>query len=178
MAYGHFTKAEELSIEADISKPLKMLSELGAKEKRTLRRVLSAIGTDAKNKARKAYRGNGLRKVSGELNRSIIRKMLKSGQEVLISAKARNERNIFYGYALAKGSLIRARNADALRFQIDGKWITKQEVKLSEHDFIVSPVRDYLSSTAFREKLDKVIQREIDRIEKENGSNENRDAGS
>lgn len=167
MKYEHLAKAEELSIEADISEAISMLTELGAKEKRTLKKVLSQIGTDAKNKARKAYKSTGFGKGTGELKKSIIRKVLKNGKEVLISAKARNERNIFYGYALAKGSTIRPKNADALHFQTDGKWITAKEVKLKEHDFIVSPVKDYLSSTAFREKLDKVIEKEIDRIEKE-----------
>ena len=167
MKYQHLAKAEELSIEADISEAISMLTKLGAKEKRTLKKVLSQIGTDAKNKARKAYKSTGLGIGTGELKKSIIRKVLKNGKEVLISAKARNERNIFYGYALAKGSLIRPKNADALHFQIDGKWITAKEVKLKEHDFIVSPVKDYLQSSAFKEKLDKVVQKEIDRIEKE-----------
>lgn len=167
MKYEHLAKAEELSIEADISDAIKMLTELGAKEKRTLKKVLSQIGTDAKNKARKAYKSSGLGKGTGELKKSIIRKVLKNGKEVLISAKARNERNIFYGYALAKGSTIRPKNGEALHFQIDGKWITVKEVKLKEHDFISAPVKDYLQSTAFKEKLDKVIEKEIDRIEKE-----------
>lgn len=178
MRYQNMVKAEELSIEADISDSIKMLTELGAKEKRTLKKVLSAVGTDAKNKAKKAYKSSGLKKGTGELHKSIIRKVLKDGKEVLISAKARNDRNIFYGYALAKGSIIRAKNAENLKFQINGKWVAKQEVKLKEHDFIVSPVKAYLSSTAFQERLDKFVQKEIDRIEKESVKNENRDASS
>ena len=174
----HFTKAEEISIEADITDAVNMLISLGKNEKSTMRKVLGAVGTDAKNKARKAYRKIGLEKHSGELYKSIIRKVLKNGKEVLISAKARNARNIFYGYALAKGSEIRARNSDYLRFEIDGKWRSVKEVKLKEHDFIVSPVKDYLASTAFKERLAKVVQKEIDRIEKEKMKNENRNAGS
>ena len=174
----YFTKAEEISIETDIADAIDVLISLGQKEKSTMRKVLGAVGTDAKNKAKKAYKKAGLEKHSGELYKSIIRKILKNGKEVLISAKARNTRNIFYGYALAKGSVIRARDKDYLRFQIDGKWRSAKEVKLKEHDFIEKPVRDYLASTAFKEKFDKVVQKEIDKIEKENARNENRDAGS
>lgn len=178
MEKEHMTKAEEISIEADISDAISLLTAMGKKEKSVMKKILGAIGTDAKNKARKAYRKTGLEKKSGELYKSIIRKVLKNGKEVLISAKARNSKNIFYGYALAKGSTIRAKDKSALKFQIDGKWITKKEVKLKEHDFIETPVRDYLSSTAFKEKLDKVVQKEIDKIEKENVKNENRDGSS
>ena len=172
------TRADELSIEADISEPLKMLSALGAKEKSTMRRVLSQIGTDAKNKAKKAYKGTGLEKRTGTLYKSIIRKVLHNGKEVLISAKARNENNIFYGYALAKGSEIKPKNSKALHFQIDGKWVTASRARLKEHDFIEGPVKDYLASSSFKEKLEKVIDKEVEKIEKENSRNENRDAGA
>lgn len=178
MRYENMTRANDLSIEADISDALSMLKSLGANEKRTMKRILSAVGTDAKNKAKKAYKGTGLQKRSGELHKSIIRKVLKGGKEVLISAKARNERNIFYGYALAKGSVIRPREKAALHFQIDGKWVTATEVRLKPHDFIEAPVRSYLSSTAFKEKLDKLVHKEIERIEKERMKNADGDAGS
>ena len=40
-------------------------------------------------------------------------------------------------------------------------------VKLPERDFVAKPVVDYLKSQAFKERLDALVQKEIDRVEKE-----------
>jgi hypothetical protein len=40
-------------------------------------------------------------------------------------------------------------------------------VKLPERDFVAAPVKKYLSTTAFKAKLDALVQKEVERIEKE-----------
>jgi hypothetical protein len=40
-------------------------------------------------------------------------------------------------------------------------------VKLPERDFVAAPVKKYLTTTAFKTKLDQLVQREVARIEKE-----------
>ena len=74
---------------------------------------------------------------------------------------------MFYGYALAKGARIKAKNTEYLSFQKDGKWIRAKEVKLPERDFVARPVEEYLKTQAFRDRLDSLVQKEIDRIERE-----------
>ena len=72
-----------------------------------------------------------------------------------------------YGYALAKGSVIDAGKGKLLAFQIDGKWVRTRKVTLPKRDFVEAPVRSYLSSPAFKAKLDQIVNKEIERIAKE-----------
>ena len=158
----------ELSVETQFNEALRMLGRMGVDKKKAMRRILSGIGTSARAKVKRAYKSFGLEKHSGDLYKSITRKVVKSGKGVIIEAKARtSDTNLFYGYAIAKGAKITAKNGEWLTFQKDGKWIKKHEVKLPERDFVAKPVKDYLQSTAFKERFDALVQKEIDRVEKE-----------
>ena len=157
----------ELSVKTEFDEALDMLQRLGADRKRMMRRLLSGIGTSAKAKVRKAYKTYGLNKDTGELYRSIKSRVVKSGKGVIIDAKAQAEGGVFYGYALAKGARITAKDGGFLSFQKDGKWIRAKEVKLPERDFVARPVEEYLKTQAFRDRLDSLVQKEIDRMDKE-----------
>jgi hypothetical protein len=133
-----------------------------------MRRILGGIGTAAKNQVRKAYTSHGLAKGTGALYKSIARRVIRSGKAVIVEAKAASDqRKVFYGYALAKGARITARDGGYLTFQKDGKWVRVHSVKLPERDFVAAPVKHYLDSTAFKAKLDALVQTEVERIEKE-----------
>ena len=144
-----------------------MLQGLGADRKRMMRRLLSGIGTSATAKVRRAYKTYGLNKDTGELYRSISRRVVRSGKGVIVEAKARtnDDGNVFYGYALAKGAKITAKDGGYLTFRKDGKWVKVHEVKLPERDFVARPVEEYLKTMEFRERLDALVQKEIDKIE-------------
>lgn len=160
---------QSVSVEADISGPLRYLESLGADKGKAMRRILSGVGTAAKNQVKKAYKGYGLSKGQGDLYKSITRKVLRSGKGVIVEAKARSEKGkVFYGYALAKGAVITAKDDGYLTFQKDGKWIKVRSVKLPERDFVAKPAKDYLEGPAFQQKLEQLVQKEVDRIEKEN----------
>jgi hypothetical protein len=159
---------ESVSVETDLSDALRYLESLGAHRDKTMRRMLSGIGTAAKNQVKKAYKSYGLSKGTGALYKSISRKVIRSGKAVIVEAKAQSERNnVFYGYALAKGARITAKDGGYLTFQKDGKWIKVHSVTLPERDFVAAPVKRYLSSPAFGAKLDQLMQKELKRIEKE-----------
>lgn len=160
------SKAHELSIETDISEPIRMLTELGGKKTPVMRHILSGVGTAAKSSVKKGYKEAGLGKRTGMLCKSIERKVFRNGKAVIVQAKAQRDDKVFYGYALAKGSTITARNADCLTFQIDGKWVKVHSVKLPERDYVSSPVKAYLQTAVFREKLDRLVEKEIIKIEK------------
>ncbi len=162
--------ALELSLETQFDTALKMLGSLGVNKKKAMRRILSGIGTSARSRVKKAYKSFGLKKASGELYKSISRKVLRNGKGVIIQAKARNEKGIYYGYALAKGSKIDAKNGAYLTFQKDGKWIKVHSVKLAERDYVAKPVVDYLKTMDFKERFDALVQKEIDRVMKGRGS--------
>ena len=88
------------SVEADFSEPLAMLERLGANKTRVMRRLLGTVGTAAKNEVRRAYKGYGLNKGTGNLYRSITRRVIRSGKAVIVEAKAQSPTNdVFYGYA-------------------------------------------------------------------------------
>ena len=165
---GKSTTAE-FSVKTEFDSALRLLEMMGADRKKIMRRLLSGIGTSAKAKVRKAYKTYGLNKDTGELYRSISRRVVRSGKGVIVEAKARtqDDGNIFYGYALAKGAKITAKDGGYLTFQKDGKWVKVHEVKLPERDFGVRPVEEYLKTQAFRDRLDSLVQKEIDRIERE-----------
>jgi hypothetical protein len=135
-----------------------------------MRRILSGIGTAAKNQVKKAYKSYGLSKGTGALYKSITRKVIRSGKAVIVEAKAQSAKNqVFYGYALSKGAEITAKNGEYLTFQIDGKWVKVHSVKLPSRDFVTTPVKRYLGSPAFSQKLDQLVDREIKRVEKRKG---------
>ena len=157
----------EFSVKTEFDEALKLLTKMGASRTKMMRRLLSGIGTSAKSKVKKAYKSYGLSKNTGELYKSITRKVLRSGRGVIIEAKAQNDRGIFYGYALAKGARISAKNGEYLTFVRDGKWIKTHEVKLPERDFVVRPVESYLKTEEFKTRLDALVQKEIDKLEKE-----------
>lgn len=160
---------ESVSIETDLAEALGYLESLGANRHKAMRRILGGIGTAARSQVRKAYKSQGLSKGSGALYKSISRRVIRSGKAVIVEAKAASDKTkVFYGYALAKGSRITAKDGGWLTFQKDGKWVRVHSVKLPERDFVAAPVKNYLGTTAFKTKLDQLVQREVARIEKEN----------
>ena len=74
--------------------------------------------------------------------------------------------NILYGYALAKGSTIKTKDSEFLTFRIGDKWIRKQQVTLKPVDWIEATAKRYLQSSSYRQRLDELVQKEIDRAEK------------
>jgi hypothetical protein len=160
---------QSVSIETELDEALSFLEGLGAQRHKVMRRLLGGIGTAARSQVRKAYKSQGLSKGSGALYKSITRRVIRSGKAVIVEAKASSEKDkVFYGYALAKGALITAKDGGYLTFQKDGKWVKVHSVKLPERDFVAAPVKKYLSTTAFKAKLEALVQKEVDRIEKEN----------
>lgn len=158
--------AGEVSIQADISEPVRMLTELGAKKTSVMRSILSGIGTAAKKPVKSAYRQVGLKKRTGALYKSIQKKVFKNAKAVMVQAKAQRDGKTFYGYALACGSKITAKNKKCLTFQIDGKWIRTHSIQLKAHDFVEAPVKRYLLSSDFKAKLDQLVAKEVVKIEK------------
>ncbi len=159
---------ESVSVQAELDEALAYLEGLGAKRDKAMKRILGGIGTAARSQVRKAYKSHGLAKGTGALYKSISRRVIRSGKAVIVEAKASSDKTkVFYGYALAKGARITAKDGGWLTFQKDGKWVRVHSAKLPERDFVAAPVKKYLSTTAFKTKLDQLVQREVARIEKE-----------
>ena len=141
-----------------------MLENLNGNRKSMRRRILSGIGTSVKQAVKKNYTSL-LKKQSRTLYKSVTAKIFKSGAAVKISPRAQRS-NILYGYALAKGSTIKAKDSEFLTFRIGDKWIRKQQVTLKPVDWIEAPAKRYLQSSSYRQRLDELVQKEINRAEK------------
>ena len=141
-----------------------MLENLHGNRKAMRRRILSGIGTSVKQAVKKSY-NSLLHKKSKTLYKSVTAKVFKSGAAVKISPRAQRN-NILYGYALAKGSTIKAKDSPFLTFKVGEKWVKKQSVTLKPVDWIEAPASRFLTSMSYKQRLDELVQKEIDRAEK------------
>lgn len=161
---GQFQGERLINVKADVDEALAMLEHLHGNRKSMRRRVLSGIGTSVKQAVKRNYTSL-LKKHSRTLYKSVTAKIFKSGAAVKISPRAEH-RNILYGYALAKGPTIKARNGEFLTFRIGDKWVKKHLVTLKPVDWIEAPAKSYLQGSSYRQRLDELVQKEIDRAEK------------
>lgn len=161
-----------LSVETDIKSALDTLEDLGGRRTTIMKHLLSGIGTAAKGEVKRSYKSQGLGKGTGALYKSIIRKVFRNGKAVAVQAKARRDDGVLYGYALAKGSTITAKDGKWLTFRKNGKWVKVHSVKLPERNFVEEPTKAYLRSSGFQAKVDELMEKEIRRIEKANARKE------
>ena len=161
---GQYQGESLINVKADVDEAMAMLENLNGNRKSMRRRILSEIGTSVKQAVKKNYTSL-LKKHSRTLYKSVTAKIFKSGAAVKISPQAQRS-NILYGYALAKGSTIKTKDSEFLTFRIGDKWIRKQQVTLKPVDWIEAPAKRYLQSSSYRQRLDELVQKEIDRAEK------------
>lgn len=168
---GQYQGESLISVKVDVDEAMSMLENLHGNRKSMRRRILSGIGTAVKQAVKKNY-NSLLNKQSRTLYKSVTAKVFKSGAAVKISPRAQKS-NILYGYALAKGSTIKAKNSDFLTFRIGEKWVRKHQVSLKPVDWIEAPAMRYLQSASYKQRLDELVQKEIDRAEKAAGKHNN-----
>ena len=161
---GQYQGETLVNVKADVDEAMAMLQDLHGNRNSMRRRILSGIGTAVKQHVKSRYSAL-LHKRSRTLYKSVNAKVFKSGAAVKISPRAEHE-NKLYGYALAKGSTIEAKNSDFLTFKVGDKWVKRHFVTLKPRDWIEAPAKQYLSSSSYRERLDQLIQKEIDKAEK------------
>lgn len=172
-----------LSIKAECKDAIKTLEKLQYNTKYIQRKILSGVGTQAKNQVKRQY-NTLLHKRSGNLYKSINRKVNKKGDTVSITANvvAGNNATVVvdngrkgrgktlvkqarYGYILAYGSHIKAKNKEYLTFKVNGKWVKKKEVFVKERNYMKPPVERYLGSSDYKATVERILQKEIDKYE-------------
>lgn len=161
---GQYQGESLINVKADVDEAMAMLEHLHGNRKSMRRRILSGIGTSVKQAVKKNYTSL-LKKHTRSLYKSVTAKIFKSGAAVKISPRAEHG-NILYGYALAKGSTIKARNGEFLTFNVGDKWVKKHQVSLKPVDWIEAPAKKYLSGSGYKARLEELIQKEIERAEK------------
>lgn len=159
-----------ISVESQVSGAKELIKGMDISAKTIERKVLSSLATGARTEARRGYRSL-LKKRSGNLYKNIIKYRDRRGNYV-ISANGKNENGYKYGYALAHGFTITPKNDEFLTFKIGDRWVKLKEVTVQPRDFVESPVRKYLNSPASNERAEKVVQREIQKLEEKAKQND------
>ena len=153
-----------INVKVDVEDAMRLLANLNGNKKAMRRRILSGIGTSVKQAVKKSYPAL-LNKRSKTLYKSVTAKIFKSGEAVKISPRAERN-NILYGYALAKGSTIKAREDEYLTFKVGDKWVKRKQIRLNPVDWIEGPAKRYLSSSAYKQRINELVEKEILRAEK------------
>ncbi len=161
---GQYKGETIINVKADVDEVLKMLESLHGNRKSMRRRILSGIGTSVKQSVKKSYTSL-LKKRSKTLYKSVTATIIKQGAAVKISPRATRS-NILYGYALARGSTIEAKNGEFLTFKVGDKWVKRNTVNLKPVDWIEAPAKKFLSGSSYKKRLEELTQKEIARAEK------------
>lgn len=95
----------------------------------------------------------------------------KLGQIIYPTVHAFNPYNpaapkVLYGYALAKGFTITAKNDRYLTFQADGKWHKKKQVEVAKRPFVAEPADRAAHSQEIARRMEDTVTKELEKLEK------------
>jgi len=105
--------------------------------------LLKAMEQAGQGYAQRNYGKNGLRVRTGHLKQSIRFKALTSGAMLGVLGTAGDDADVKYAAIHEFGGTITAKNADYLRFQIKGKWISVPSVTIPARPYM-APAMEYL----------------------------------
>lgn len=154
---------EYVSLESDFKDAYVDLEVLGKQGKNITRYVLRNIGNKTKTAVKKSYNVY-LHKGTGNLYKSITSKLSKRKDIAVISANAKSENLVRYGYVNAAGTEIKAKNGKTLTFKIEDKWIRKHSVKIASKNFVEQPANSYLGSSKMKTDMDYYLQKKINKL--------------
>lgn len=184
----------EIKITADVQEVLESLNELGRSSKANTKYMLTAIGREGAKIAKKSYRHVGLKKGKEQvLYKSITSWMNRKGTSVYVGPKRKKnttelirqgkglyQHDISYGYMLAHGYESNPKNhvvkwdrkksntvkgTKYMKFLVDDHWVTMHRgFKVGPYDFVEGPVRRWMSSPMFRDKLDTILEKRVRQV--------------
>lgn len=164
-----------ISVKAEVDQVLRFFDGIKANEKSISRSIMSQVGQGGRKYVRSRY-SSILHKRSGALYKSIKYRVYKNGKNVVFTADAnsgkktsKDGRTARYGFMLASGYTINAKNGKYLTFNINGKWIKRKSVTVSPRDFMEGPLTRYMDSGELKNRIDKAFEKQLDKIEKKLG---------
>ena len=150
--------AIRISAKASIDDAMDLIEGLNENDAYNLKKgIVRTLGNNTAKAVRKGFNME-LHVRSGNLKKSVKSSMSKKKRNVyaVISPKARASNQVFYGYALAKGTTIRAKNKKVLKFNINGKWVSKHSVTIPKKEWFMPNAMAYLNSSQHRKDVDKI----------------------
>lgn len=164
-----------ISIKADVLECVRFFDGLSMSEKSVTRAIMSQVGQGGRKAVKRQYPGI-LHKRTGKLFKSIRYKSFKNGQSIIFSANAdsgkrtsKDGRIARYGYMLASGYDIQAKNEDWLTFYASGKWHKVKSVHVDPFDFMERPINRYMDSHEAKESIDKAFDKQLQKLGKKLG---------
>lgn len=158
----------KVTAEASIKESMDLIEGLNEKDAYNLKKgIVRTLGNNTAKAVRRGF-NRELHVRSGNLKKSVKSSMSKKKRNVyaVISPKARASNQVFYGYALANGTTIRAKNSKVLKFNINGKWISKYSVTIPKKEWFIPSAMAYLNSPQNRRDVDKYVAKRIEALEK------------
>ena len=157
-----------IRVGADISECMEFFNGLDVNKKAIQKNLLRSVGTGAKQAVKKNF-NHYLKRRSGTLYKSVYSVMTRSGKSVVISNNAESGKNTAkdgraarYGFMLAAGYTVNAKEGSCLTFNINGKWIRKHSVTVRPKDWVEPPVERYVGSADCAARLDKAFQKQVE----------------
>jgi len=164
-----------ISIKADVDECVMFFDNLGKSEKSISKAIMTQVGQGGKQAAKKHY-PSVLHKRTGNLFRSIVFKTYKNGKTVVFSANAnsgkktsKDGRIARYGYMLASGYTITAKNNGYLTFNVNGQWVKKKSITVAPRDFMEKPIDRYMESGDLKQRMDKAFDKQLEKVAKKLG---------
>lgn len=164
-----------ISVKADVDQVLRFFDGIKVSEKSISRSIMSQVGQGGRKYVRSRY-ASILHKKSGALYKSIKYRVYENGKNVVFSSDAnsgkktsKDGRIARYGYMLASGYTINAKNGKYLTFNINGKWIKRKSVTVTPRDFMEGPLTRYMESGELKSRIDKAFEKQLEKVEKRLG---------
>lgn len=151
--------AEIINIKTDLDEAIALLEDLDTNQHTMRKRILKGIGNEVKNVVKKDFR-NHLKNKSGILKKSVVAKIARRGNQVVVTNDADNH-GVRYGFALAKGFTITPKKGKTLTFKIGDKWIRRTSVTVPARDWFEGPAKHFMNSSAYQKKIDSLMEREV-----------------
>ena len=182
-----FNSDDAISIKTDISDCLKFFDGLDVNRVQIKRRLMKVTGRGAVLAAKRGV-GNTLHNRTGTLKKGMTYTMGWQGEYVKIYSKAdsgkataglrrsqrflkygithEHRRTARYGFMLAYGYTATATSSWGMRFQVNGKWVTKHQIRVEGKDWLAPSVIRYADSNDLHNRLQKEFQNQINYWEK------------
>ena len=165
-----------IGIKADIKEAQDLLTDLGLSRKTINKAILRSVGTGGRQAVRRNYK-SVLNKRTGNLYKGITSYVYKNGTQVVFTDNAdsgkktsKDGRIARYGFMLASGYTINPKVHDKpMRFQINGKWVSKYSVTVPPKDWVEAPISRYVDSADCKDRIDTAFQKQVDKWEKKYG---------
>lgn len=159
-------------IGSDLREAMAFFDGLDVNKKAIQRSLLRSVGVGARQAVKTNF-GNHLHRRSGKLKKSVKSLVARSGNSVVISNDAESGKNTAkdgraarYGFMLAHGYTIEAKEGKTLTFNINGQWIRKHSVTVPPKDWVEPSVEKYVASGECKARLDKEFQKQVNYWEK------------